>query len=282
MGNWFVIMFPCVMAPKKKEEEEIETNVETECKGTKQRQAKPTEQSNREAEGKKKTASKLRQKKESIRMQKACANHFDKLTLANAKKKSKIIKRHKKTEKKESKKQKENENGTKTRCLETNLFSMQRHFLTSVKHKRHLFRKWKTPSAVLAIGSIALIPHPPIHDSKEENKNKMTKKIIATKIKIKTYKQKQEKKFCKMNESGDTVDTESKHVEKRSGMREVDFNQPHTQFTVKARWQQTNRQKRKSKQSDGRAFFLLYLYVNDDVPQSVYACVCDESIHGTD
>ena len=43
-------------------------------------------------------------------MQKACANHFDKLTLANAKKKSKIIKRHEKTEKKESKQQKENEN----------------------------------------------------------------------------------------------------------------------------------------------------------------------------
>ena len=60
-----------------------------------------------------------------------------------------------------------------------------------------------------------------------------------------------------MNESGDTVDTESKHVEKRSGMREVDFNQPHTQFTVKARWQQTNRQKRKSKQSDGRAFLVV-------------------------
>ena len=46
-----------------------------------------------------------------------------------------------------------------------------------------------------------------------------------------------------MNESGDTVDTESKHVEKRSGMREVDVNQPHIQATVKARWQQTSRQK---------------------------------------
>ena len=80
----------------------------------------------------------------------------------------------------------------------------------------------------------------------------MTKKIIATKTKNNAYKQKQEKKFRKMNESGDTVDTESKHVEKRSGMREVDFNQPHTQFTVQARWQQTNRQKQKKcKQSDG-------------------------------
>ena len=28
--------------------------------------------------------------------------------------------------------------------------------------------------------------------------------------------------------------------------------------------------------------YWLYLYVNDDVPQSVYVCVCDESIHGTD
>ena len=99
------------MAPKKKEEEEIETSVRNGMQGEKkQRQAKPTEQSNREAEGKKKTASKLRQKKESIRMQKAYANHFEKITLANAKKKSKIIKRHKKTEKKESKKQKENDN----------------------------------------------------------------------------------------------------------------------------------------------------------------------------
>ena len=35
MGNWFVIMFPCVMAPKKKEEEEIETNVRNGMQGNK-------------------------------------------------------------------------------------------------------------------------------------------------------------------------------------------------------------------------------------------------------
>ena len=148
-------------------------------------------------------------------------------------KKSKTIKRKKERIKEAKGKQK------KTRYLEANLLSMQRHFLTSAKHTRHLFRKWKTTSAVLANGSIAPIPT----EKKSKNRREMAKtKLSATKTKTDTKKNK-ETKFRKMNESGDTVDTESKHVEKRSGMHEVDVNQPHIQATVKARWQQTSRQK---------------------------------------
>ena len=102
-------------------------------------------------------------------------------------KKSKTIKRKKERIEQAKGKQK------KTRCLEANLLSMHQPFLTSAKHTRHLFRKWKTTSAVLANGSIAPIP---TEKKSKKNRREMAKKKLSatkTKIDIKTKKRSFEK-----------------------------------------------------------------------------------------
>ena len=75
MGNWVGIMFPCATTPKKNnEKEETETKVRNGMEWNKKQQRQANRTMNQDNRGgKKKTASKLRQKKASIRMQKACA-----------------------------------------------------------------------------------------------------------------------------------------------------------------------------------------------------------------
>ena len=160
--EWGTGLESCSLAQRRqkriRKKKRLKQKWETEWNGTKNNNAKPTEQWTKITEGEKRRQlqSYVRKRHQSgckKPVQKACANHSDKIALTSANKKSQ---RQSKGRKKESKRQKVNKK--KTRCLEANLLSMRRHFLTSAKHTRHLFRKWKTTSAVLANGSIAPIP----------------------------------------------------------------------------------------------------------------------------